>query len=87
MACMLTGPSLILLSLLSFACLMNFPSTKKKKGIRGKWRYMAWLCGYGYGNGWDHENLFLILTKEIKSTVWLEKVDKFTHLKKKHVQI
>ena len=44
---------------------------------------MAWLCGYGYGNGWDHENLFLILTKEIKSTVLLEKVDKFTHLKKK----
>ena len=86
MACMLTGPSLILLSLLSFACLMNFPSTKKKR-IRGKWRYMAWLGGYGDGNGWDHKNLFLILTKEIKSTAWLEKVDKFTHLKKKHVQI
>ena len=49
---------------------------------------MAWLGGYGDGNGWNHENLFLILTKEIKSTVLLEKVDKFTHLKKKkHVQI
>ena len=31
MACMLTGPSLILLFLLSFVCLMNFLSTKKKK--------------------------------------------------------
>ena len=58
---------------------------------------MAWLGGYGDGNGWNHENLFLILIKEIKSTVLLEKVEKnrytyqtqnsiFSHLKIYHLK-